>query len=73
MNDIKEKAKLNIDGVEYFMDDLSDAAKSQIENINFSDNQILQLKNELAISKTAKRGYLELLTAELSQIKKANH
>ena len=71
MNDITENAKITIDGVEYAMEKLSDNAKSQIANINFSDERILQLQNELAISTTANTGYLRALKAELSQMREA--
>ena len=40
---------------------LSDAAKLQIENIRFTDEQIAQLRNELAVSNTARSGYLKVL------------
>ena len=68
MNDITENAKITIEGVEYSMENLSDNAKSQIVSINFSDERILQLQNEVAISNTARTGYLRALKADLSQI-----
>jgi hypothetical protein len=68
MNDTTENSKITIDGVEYDMEDLSVEAKNQIGNIMFSDEQILQLKNELAISNTARHGYLIAFKKELSQI-----
>jgi hypothetical protein len=71
MNDITENPKITIDGVDYARDDLSDAANSQITSIQFTDGQILQLQNELAISTTARTGYLRALKAELSQVEEA--
>ena len=70
MNENIKDKKLTIDGVDYFMDDLSDVAKSQIANIQFSDQQILQRQNELAISNTARVGYLKELKVELEQVGK---
>ena len=64
MTDIAEKTKLTFDGVEYAEDDLSEAAKAQIANIKFSDELILQLQNEIAVSNTARNGYLRAFKAE---------
>ena len=66
MNSVSEKPAITIDGVEYPLEKLSDVAKSQVKNIQFSDEQILQLQNELAISNTARNGYIRALTNELS-------
>jgi hypothetical protein len=68
MNDITNDAQITIDGVDYAIEDLSEKAKSQISNIQFSDAQILQLQNELAISNTARTGYTRALKLELAQI-----
>ena len=67
MNDINVNANISINGLDYAVDELSDEAKSQIVNIQFSDVQILQLQNELAISNTARTGYLRALRAEISK------
>lgn len=61
-----QSATFTIDDLDYSIEDLSDEAKLQIKNIEFSDAQILQLTNEWAISKTARSGYLRLLNAELN-------
>ena len=60
-----EGPKITIDDVEYAMDDLSENAKAQIVNIQFVDNQIQQLKNELAVADTARIGYTNALKSEL--------
>jgi hypothetical protein len=70
MSDMTENAKITIDGVDYAIDKLSDNAKSQIANIQFSDKQILQLQNEWAISNTARVGYLRAFQKEWPQIDK---
>ena len=64
MNSVPEK--FTIDGVDYPFENVSEVAKSQIKNIQFSDEQISQLQNELAISNTARNGYIRALTNELS-------
>ena len=65
MNSVPEKRTVTVDGVDYTFENLSDVAKSQIINIQFSDEQISQLQNELAISNTARNGYMRALTSEL--------
>ena len=65
MNIVPEKRVVTVNGVDYPFDNLSDVAKSQIENIEFSDEQISQLQNELAISNTARNGYIRSLTNQL--------
>ena len=62
---VPEKKAVTVNGVDYPFDNLSDVAKSQIKNIQFSDEQISQLQNELAISNTARNGYIRALTNEL--------
>ena len=65
MNSVPEKQAVTLDGVDYHFENLSDVAKSQLKNIQFSDEQISQLQNELAISNTARKGYIRALTSEL--------
>ena len=49
-----EPAKVKIDGTEYSLDDMSEAAKAQFANIQFVDAQIQQLNNEWAVADTAR-------------------
>ena len=58
--------KITIDGVEYNLSDLSSNARAQIANIQFVDEQIQQLNNELAVADTARIGYTQALKDELS-------
>lgn len=72
-NKIDKEAKMNqqsadlitVDGVEYNIDEMSDAAKAQLSNIQFVDHQVRQLQNEWAISDTARLGYQAALKGEL--------
>jgi len=57
--------KITIDEVEYSLDTLSDEAQKQLVNIQFVDNQIQQLNNELAVADTARIGYTKALKKEL--------
>lgn len=62
-----ESRKVNIDDVEYNIDELSENAQAQVINIQFVDNQIVQLKNELAVADTARIGYSQALKRELAK------
>ena len=70
---IDKEAKMNqqsadlitVDGVEYNINEMSDAAKAQLSNIQFVDHQVRQLQNEWAISDTARLGYQAALKGEL--------
>ena len=72
-NKIDKEAKMNqrsadlitVDGVEYNINEMSDAAKAQLSNIQFVDTQVRQLQNEWAISDTARLGYQAALKGEL--------
>jgi hypothetical protein len=72
-NKIDKEAKMNqqsadlitVDGVEYNINEMSDAAKAQLSNIQFVDHQVRQLQNEWAISDTARIGYQAALKGEL--------
>lgn len=61
---------ITVDDKEYEIGDMSDAAKTQLSNIQFVDDQIQQLKNEWAISDTARLGYSGALKGELLNIDK---
>lgn len=63
-----DQSKLTIDGTEYSIADLSDEAKNQILNIQFVDERIQQLSNELAIADTARIGYSKAIKAEVSKL-----
>ena len=64
MSEDEQSAKITIDGTEYSLDNLSDAAKAQLANIQFVDAQIQQLNNEWAVADTARIGYTRALKAE---------
>ena len=64
-----EDQKINIDGKEYALSELSDNARAQVTNLRFVDAQIQQLNNEWAVADTARIGYTNALKAELDKIK----
>ena len=58
-------SKVTIDGHEYDADQLSDSAKSQLVSIQFADQKINQLKQELALVQTARNAYFTVLQSEI--------
>ena len=67
MDDDYLNKKIEIDGVDYLVSGFSKFAQSQIESIQFTDERISQLKNELSISNTARKGYLKMLNIEIDR------
>ncbi len=64
---MSEEPTLTLDGKEYKMSDLTDAAKAQIQNIQITDAEIQRLNTLLAIAQTARNTYLQSLQSELPQ------
>ena len=69
MSKKKKEEKITIDGVEYLLSELSDNAKMQLKSIQFVDEKIQQLNNELAVSDTARIGYTNALKIEVEKLK----
>ena len=69
MSKKKKEEKITIDGVDYLLADLSDNAKMQLKSIQFVDEKIQQLNNELAVSDTARMGYTNALKVEIEKLK----
>ena len=58
---------ITIDGKEYDLDQLSEAAKSQLTNIQVTDQEIARLQQRLAIAQTARQAYARALQGELPE------
>jgi len=58
-----------IDDKEYNIADLSEGAKSQIVNLQVVDQEITQLKQQLAIMQTARNAYGLALNTEIADKK----
>ena len=58
-------AKVNIDGKEYDLDQLSDKAKAQIMSLQFVQSELKRLEALTAISKTAEVAYIKALKDEV--------
>ena len=65
--DQKPEGVITVDDDEYKISEMSDAAKAQLSNIQFVDDQIRQLQNEWAVSDTARLGYQAAFKGELLQ------
>ena len=51
------EAKINIDGIEYLVSDLSDGAKAQIQSLQFVEAEIRRLNAQIAVASTARLAY----------------
>ena len=60
----KEKT-ITINDVVYKESDLSEKAKSQITNLQITDQEISRLNHQLAIAQTARAAYARALAEEL--------
>ena len=58
---------ITIDGKDYPLDNLSEAAKSQLTNLRVVDQEISRLQQQQAIAQTARNAYAQALQAELPQ------
>lgn len=57
--------KVTIDGKEYALDNLNDAAKNQLMNLRVVDQKIAALQQETAIMQTARNSYAKVLAENL--------
>jgi hypothetical protein len=53
-----DKAKIKIDNKEYIIDELSNEAKIQVQNILYVNNKIADLQSQIAVLNAAKEYYL---------------
>ena len=58
-------AKVTIDGKEYDTEKLSDEVKSNIQNVQFCEQKLAELKRELALTQTARNAYAQALKGAL--------
>ncbi len=59
--------KITIDDIEYNTEDLSDNGKAQLASLQFLEQQMAKLKNEIAVYQTARAAYAQALKAELEK------
>ena len=58
-------AKVTIDGKEYDTDALSDEAKNNIQNVQYCEKKMGELRRELALAQTARNAYAQALKSAL--------
>lgn len=61
----KQVPKVNVNGTEYNIADLSDEAKVQVQNLRAADAEIRRLNMQLALAQTARNAYIQALQAAL--------
>jgi hypothetical protein len=54
-------AKVTIDGKQYDTEALSDEAKTHIQNVQYCEQKMADLKRELAVAQTARNAYAQAL------------
>ncbi len=59
--------KINLDGVEYNADDLSENGKAQAASLQFLEAQMNKLQSEISVYQTARNSYVAALKAELDE------
>jgi len=60
-----DQRTVTVNGKEYAVDDLSDNAKAQLTNIRVVDQEIARLETLIAIAKTARAAYAQVLGGEI--------
>ena len=61
-------ATINIDGIEYELEEFSDGARAQLASMQLADQKIAQLQADLAMFQTARNAYAQALAAELPEV-----
>lgn len=62
---MSQEQKISIDGKEYALNELSDAAKNQLVSLKAADGEIARLQTQLAIAQTARNAYARALAEQL--------
>ena len=60
--------RINIDGIEYNTEDLTENGKAQLASLQFLEAQMGKLKLELAVYQTSRNAYSDALKTELAKI-----
>jgi len=58
---------ISVNGKKYVVDDLSENAKAQLTNIRVVDQEVSRLETLLAIAKTARAAYAQVLGSEVQK------
>lgn len=60
-NSKKKAPSINIDGVDYLLDDLSSDVKAQLQSLQFIEAELARLNALIAVTSTAKIAYQNAL------------
>ena len=61
----KEEQSVTVNGKTYLVADLSEAAKTQLVNIQAAESEINRLQVQIALAQTARNAYHQVLRAAL--------
>jgi hypothetical protein len=61
-------AEITLNGISFDYESLNEAAKIQVSNLNYVDQQIAQKNNELQVADSARIVYSSVLSAELRKL-----
>ncbi|MFG6668615.1 hypothetical protein ACGK9R_16110 [Halomonas sp. HNIBRBA4712] len=64
---MSESGIVTLDDVEYSLNELDNAAKLQLKHLHQADQEIARLKQQIAITRTARTAYVEELVNELPE------
>ena len=59
--------KINLDGVEYNAENLSENGKAQAASLQFLEVQMSKIKSEIAVYQTARNSYVAALKDEMDK------
>lgn len=63
----EQQRTVTIDGTQYPLDQLSENARQQLANLRVADQEIERLNRQLALARTARASYAQVLKQELPQ------
>lgn len=62
---MSDDQKITIDGKDYALSEMSDAAKEQLNNLQITEQEIQRLNTKVAIAQTARAAYAQALKTAL--------
>jgi hypothetical protein len=65
-----DNPKINIDGIEYLLSELSETAIALAESLHFAENELIRTQALVAVLETAKAGYQKNLRDQLPETHK---
>lgn len=59
--------KVTVDEIEYNTEDLTEAGKATLASLQFLENQMRNMRNEIAVYRTAQMSYVAALKVEIEK------